>query len=84
MTIYAGVCLIANFFFVPETYAPALLRKRAKKLSKETGHKYISALDAGKPKQTAKERFRKSIFRPFQLLFTESIVAAFSIYMAYI
>lgn len=84
MTIFAGVCFILNVFFVPETYAPVLLRKRAKKLSKQTGHKYISILDVGKPMQTVKTRFRTSIFRPFVLLFTESIVAAWAVYMAYI
>lgn len=84
MAIFAFVCFIANVFLVPETYAPVLLRKRAAKLSKESGLVYISALDAGKPFQTVGERFRTSIFRPFILLATESIVACWAVYIAYI
>jgi len=84
MTILAAVCFLLNLFWVPETYAPVLLRKRAKKLHQQTGYIYMSVLDVGKPKQNVKQRFRTSIFRPFVLLFTESIVAVFAIYMAYI
>jgi MFS family permease len=84
MAIFALICFVVNLFFVPETYAPVLLRKRAKKLGKETGLHYISALDHGKPIQNVKQRFRTSIFRPFVLLFTESIVFWFAVYMAYL
>ena len=36
-TIFAGVCLAVIVLLVPETYTPALLAKKAKKLRKETG-----------------------------------------------
>lgn len=36
-TIFAGVCLILVVFTLPETYAPTILARKAKKLRKETG-----------------------------------------------
>jgi MFS family permease len=37
LTIFAAVCLLIIVFCVPETYAPALLVRKAKRLRKETG-----------------------------------------------
>jgi len=37
LAIFAGVCLVVIVFGVPETYAPQILVKRAKKIRKETG-----------------------------------------------
>jgi MFS family permease len=37
LTIFAGFCLAVILFCVPETYAPILLAKKAKKMRKETG-----------------------------------------------
>lgn len=90
VVIFGGLCFIAIVFGSPETYAPVLLRARAKKLAKQALHDghgqvyFISTLDVGKPVQTVKTRFATSIFRPFELLFRETIVACFSIYMAYL
>ncbi|KAH9926318.1 MFS general substrate transporter [Epithele typhae] len=36
--IFAGVCTVAIVFFLPETYAPIILVKRAQKLRKDTGN----------------------------------------------
>lgn len=59
--------------FMPETYAPTLLRARARLLSKATGKVYRAQQDAKKPLDT-KELFLKQLKVPYILLFTEPIV----------
>ena len=82
MAIFTGVLWIVCTIFVPETYAPVLLRKRAAKLSKQTGKVYISKLDFGKPHKTVAAQFKVALSRPWILLFKEPIVLLTSIYMA--
>ncbi|KAF2759940.1 MFS multidrug transporter [Pseudovirgaria hyperparasitica] len=79
--ILSGVvwCLIT--FTVPETYAPALLKKRAAKLRKETGdEKHVTEQDIDKRPIGA--RLKIFLLRPFQLLFQELIVFLISLYMS--
>ncbi|KAI0156653.1 MFS general substrate transporter [Hypoxylon sp. FL1284] len=82
MAAFTGVLWILATLLVPETYAPILLRKRAAKLSEVTGKVYVSKLDAGRPRKTAREEFKVSLSRPWILLFREPIVALTSLYMA--
>jgi len=72
---------------VPETYAPTLLRRKAKRLQAEadaagTGEHFIAKYD--KVKYTKIEVLSKNLVRPFQLLFRELIVACLGIYAAII
>ena len=79
--ILAGFIYICMVLTVPETYAPTILLKRAKRLRKETGdNTYVTEqeLDA----RPIGERLQVYIFRPFQLLFQEVIVFLVSIYMS--
>ncbi|KAL5042969.1 major facilitator superfamily domain-containing protein [Aspergillus fruticulosus] len=79
--ILAFVSWVLITFTVPETSAPAILAKRAKKLRKaENDPKYVTEneLDA----RPIGERFRVFLFRPFQLLFLEPIVLFISLYMS--
>lgn len=79
--IFSGFCYILITFTVPETYAPSLLARRAKKLRKETGSdKYVTELDLDE--RPFSERLRVFLVRPFQLLFCEPIVLFISIYMS--
>lgn len=72
-------CLIT--FTVPETYAPAILAKRAAKMRKETGDdKYKSESDIDI--RPMGERMWIFLVRPFQLLFGELIVFLISLYMS--
>lgn len=72
-------CLIT--FTVPETYAPAILAKRAAKMRKETGDdKYKSESDIDV--RPMGERMWIFLVRPFQLLFGELIVFLISLYMS--
>lgn len=78
--IFTGVMLILGVVFVPETYSPYLLKRRADCLSKIHGKTYISKLEAGKPKRTARIVLGNAIARPWAILFLEPIVTLLSIY----
>lgn len=82
-TILSGALLILGFFTYCETYAPVLLRKRAKKLSQATGRNYIAAPDAGKDTRLVSQ-FKIALSRPWLLLFYEPIVLLLSLYVAII
>ncbi|KAI0976312.1 major facilitator superfamily transporter [Xylaria arbuscula] len=84
MAAFTGVLWIAVALYVPETYAPVLLRKRAIALGKITGHSYISKLEVGRPKKTTAQTFTVAFVRPWVLLFREPIVTLLSLYLAVI
>ena len=73
---------VLQMILVPETFAPVLLRRKTRELSKRTGRSYIAASDWQKPVRTVKERFKTSLTVPFKLLFREPIVILISLYMA--
>ncbi|CVK95571.1 probable mfs-multidrug-resistance transporter [Fusarium mangiferae] len=79
---FSGALWIVGTLLVPETYAPVLLRQRASKLSKITGHVYVSQIDYERGKVTLTESFKTALSRPWILLFKEPIVLLLSIYMA--
>lgn len=77
--------LILTFFLVPETYAPTLLRRKAKRLQQEaddagTGEHFIAKYD--KVKLSRVEVFKVNMSRPFQLIVRELIVFSLGIYGA--
>lgn len=79
--ILAFVVWVLITFTVPETYAPTILAKRAKKLRKETGDmNHVTEEDIDK--RPFGERMRIFMIRPFQLLFGELIVFLISLYMS--
>ena len=67
---WSGVLWLLIFFFVPETYAPVLLRRKAIKLRKETGDDRWKA-----PIEIMDRSLTKTVMwsciRPFQLLVFE-------------
>ncbi|KAK4636429.1 Efflux pump atB [Fulvia fulva] len=73
LVIWAGLQWLLIFAFVPETYAPVLLRRKAAKLREETGDDRWKA-----PIEMMKKSVAKTILwsciRPFQLLFFEQMV----------
>lgn len=83
MAIFVGVMWILGLIFVPETYGPVILRKRAAKLSSMTGKVYRTREDAAGRISTS-SAITTSLVRPWILLFKEPIVAVLSIYMAII
>lgn len=79
--IFAFVVWILITFTVPETYAPTILARRAKKLRKETGNnEYVTEQDLDVRPFT--ERLAIFLIRPLQLLFGELIVFLISLYMS--
>ncbi|KAK5741322.1 MFS siderochrome iron transporter 1 [Elasticomyces elasticus] len=84
MAIFTGVLWILGAIFIPETYPPVILRKRAAKLSKMTGKVYRSQGDVDQGPTTFSHVFKTSLSRPWILLFREPIVFLLSIYMAII
>ncbi|TIA10577.1 synaptic vesicle transporter [Aureobasidium pullulans] len=85
MAIFTGILWIAGSLLIPETYAPVLLRKRARALEKTNPGKIykIRAEIASGPVQFVSV-FSTALIRPWKLLFGEPIVLLLSIYMAII
>ncbi|KAI1411114.1 MFS general substrate transporter [Hypoxylon sp. FL1857] len=82
LAAFSGTLWLLGTFFVPETYAPVLLRRRAARLSKMTGKHYISIVDRDQGRVALGESFKIALSRPWILLFREPIVFLLSIYMA--
>lgn len=85
LAAFAGFVWIAGSVLIPETYAPVILRARARKLCRMTGKHYVSQADVmagGKP--SLGQSFKIALLRPWILLFKEPIVLILSIYMSVI
>ncbi|CAF0786647.1 unnamed protein product [Adineta ricciae] len=83
MGILDGILWIIMCLFLPETYNPLLLHKRAVKLSDASKKVYRTKFEAQHlPK--FREILKTSLFRPWIILFREPIVLLLSIYMAII
>ncbi|PNP38763.1 hypothetical protein TGAMA5MH_09328 [Trichoderma gamsii] len=82
VAIMAGVVWIATTIATPETYAPYILRSRAKALSQSTGNVYVSRLDAGEPPKTLTQELSVALSRPWVLLFLEPIILLMSLHMS--
>lgn len=79
--IIAGASWIP-LLFLPETFGPVLLLKRAKKLRKETGNPEIFA-PIEMEKQDLKQMITVTLTRPIRMLFFELIVLAACSYLAF-
>ncbi|KAF9883170.1 hypothetical protein FE257_003890 [Aspergillus nanangensis] len=78
--IFAGVSL-PMAIFMPETFAPIILQRRAAKLRKETGNMNIVApLDL--VNQSFKQKLAINLSRPFKMLFYEPITSCSSLFLA--
>ncbi|KAL7422000.1 hypothetical protein Q5752_003772 [Cryptotrichosporon argae] len=87
LTQKGAVMLVLSVLFVPETYAPTLLRRKAVKLQKQadeegTGEVFVSKFDV--VRKAKAEIVKTGLTRPFALLFRELIVACLAIYAAII
>lgn len=95
ITGMAALVWVVYLLFVPETYAPVLLRIRARRLTELHAptkkmrdvvmhNHYRSRLDHLKGQKKLGEVLRTAMVRPFLLLFSETIVSVLAIYMAII
>ena len=71
-----------GLFLLPETHAPTLLRRRARRLRKESGDESLHT-EFEKDKTPAK-LLKPALVRPFRLLGTQPIVQVIAVYMAYL
>ncbi|KAK4053475.1 trifunctional histidinol dehydrogenase [Microbotryomycetes sp. JL201] len=82
MVIFSGVMLVIGSL-VPETYSPILLRRRANRLTEETGLRHVSMYDLNADEnETVFSKLKTNCSRPFVLLAFEPIVLLFAIYAA--
>ncbi|KAI5919324.1 major facilitator superfamily domain-containing protein [Camillea tinctor] len=78
LVIMSGVMTILTFFFLSESHAPTLLRKKAERLNKEQQNTF------DKPEADAKAVFFRAIARPTRMLIRSPIVTGLSLYLALI
>lgn len=78
--IFAGATL-PLVMFLPETYAPIILSKRAARLRKETGNQNIIA-ESDLQKKSWKYVTSVVMTRPFRMLFQELIVSTTCLYLS--
>ena len=84
LAIFTAACCVGVCFLLPETYGPLLLKKRAQQKRKETGDgRYYSQLEKRLQGQTKKQVARELMLSPIEMLFTEPVVLAACIYMAF-
>lgn len=82
--VLSGAIWILGMLATTETYAPVILRSRARTLSQMTGHVYISQLEAAKATRTLSKELSVSLTRPWILLFCEPIVLLTGLYISII
>ncbi|KAL1743340.1 major facilitator superfamily domain-containing protein [Schizophyllum fasciatum] len=83
MFIFAGACTAVMLVALPETYAPVILAKKAHRLRKADPTRYAD-LYAEHDRQdwSLSGVIRRTLFRPFQMLFIEPILALVTLYLS--
>ncbi|RAL05066.1 MFS transporter [Aspergillus ibericus CBS 121593] len=81
LLIWTGVLLVLIIFLVPETYHPVLLRRKARKLRKETGDDRWQA-PIEKLHRSVAQTVLRSIYRPLLLLTLEPMCLNLCIFSA--
>jgi multidrug resistance protein len=82
-TITDGLIQAFGLFFLQETYPPVLLKRKKKKLIKETGNTALFT-EWDNPNRTIIQSLKTALARPFRLLATQIIIQILAIYMAYL
>lgn len=83
-SIYGGLTALFGFIFLPETYAPEILKRKAKKLRKETGNEELRTIYEKKDSLGWRVKLRHNLVRPFVLLATQPIIQVFALYFGLI
>lgn len=76
-TIFASVCLLLIIFAIPETYAPALLVRKAQRVRQETGDDRYYA-PAEKTSRNMREFLNAILLKPFIMLGTCFTLGSYS------
>lgn len=82
MAILSASSLLVALVCLPETYAPVLLDKRAKRLSQLTGRQYVSEPAKGPSSSGSQKPLSGAMLRPFVLAANEPILLLIAIYQA--
>ena len=81
LLIWSGIMLVAVTLLVPETYAPVVLRNKARKLRTETGDKrYKAPIEIHE--RSIFWTVVRSLYRPFLLLTLEPMCASLCLFSA--
>lgn len=77
----AGLCLFIIVFFLPETYEPIILARKAARKRQETGDtRYFAAIEHHKVSLT--RRAKDTLSKPFLVFVNEPMLIAITVYMA--
>jgi MFS transporter, DHA1 family, multidrug resistance protein len=82
LTIFGGASTLVLFFTLPETYAPILLRGKARQVRAETGDPFVYAAIEREDQRLLK-LLKITLSRPFQLLFGDIIVFLVCLYLSF-
>ncbi|ETW75515.1 major facilitator superfamily [Heterobasidion irregulare TC 32-1] len=83
MMMFAGACTILAILFMPETYAPVILLRKARRLRIADPERYKDLYaEAERQKWSFKELMHRTILRPFKMLLQEPILVIITIYMS--
>ncbi|KAK4214351.1 major facilitator superfamily domain-containing protein [Rhypophila decipiens] len=85
MAAMSSSAMLVAALLLPETYAPVLLEKRARRLSALTGKVYISAAAVsagGGNKNSLSSSLAIALSRPFRLALNEPIISLLALYQA--
>jgi len=80
ISMASGVVAISFVLFLRETYAPAILRRKTKRLIMETGN--ISLRPAGTTGEPPRQLWAKALVRPMKMLVLSPIIGLLSLYCA--
>ncbi|KAB5572470.1 major facilitator superfamily transporter [Coniochaeta sp. 2T2.1] len=81
-TMADAVIQVAGLFFLRETYAPVLLKRRRRRLVKETGNKGLHTQYDND--QTVWQKLGTALVRPFRLVSTQIIVQMLALYLMFL
>lgn len=81
-SIFDGLVQVACFFLLKETFAPAILAKKAAHLKKLTGNQELHTKWQG-PDHSMKKLIMKSLVRPLIMLGTQPALQAMALFRAY-
>jgi len=81
--IFAGSCTLLGFFFLPETFAPVLLARKAKRLRKADPERNKELyVESERVSWATRAVLERTIFRPFKMLLVEPILLLSTIYLS--
>jgi len=82
LAIFGGVSTFVLFLTMPETYAPIILGRKAKRIRERTSDKHVYAAIEWEDKRIWK-MLQITLSRPFQLLFGDIIVFLVCLYLSF-